>query len=412
MNQTICLNMIVKNEANIIEYTLNKLINKIKIDYYVISDTGSIDNTKEIIKNFFNKNNIQGEIFDDIWINFAHNRTIALEHAFKKTDYILIFDADDEIFGNIVLPNKLILDGYKLIFKINMITFQRILLISNNIKWKYESILHEYIINCDEINKIETIKGDYYITTSQISYRNLDKNKYLNDALILENAFEEINDNQYLQARYAFYCANSYFNYENFNKGIEWYKKRIELNGWIQENYVSCLKLFYCYQKINNNEKGIYYLIKSYDFDKERVECIFELIKYYCFNNMFDEAFQYYTLIQYYYENNILHLDLTDKLFINISIYYFYLPFLIIIISLKQNNLDLGLKMYTIIFSMKQQNIEQIWIDRLLYNLKFFINIKSLNLNFIKLFNSYIDFLQNNNYNNIIFLKEQLIFNT
>jgi len=52
---TICLNMIVKNESHVIEDTLQNIINYIKLDYWVISDTGSSDNTIEVIKNFFNK---------------------------------------------------------------------------------------------------------------------------------------------------------------------------------------------------------------------------------------------------------------------------------------------------------------------------------------------------------------------
>ena len=79
---TICLNMIVKDEAHIIENTLIKLLDKVKIDYWVISDTGSTDNTKEIIVDFFKQRGIPGELYDDAWQNFGHNRTMALVHAY------------------------------------------------------------------------------------------------------------------------------------------------------------------------------------------------------------------------------------------------------------------------------------------------------------------------------------------
>ena len=45
--------MIVKNEAAIIRDTLENIIAHIPLDYYVISDTGSDDNTAEIIEQFF-----------------------------------------------------------------------------------------------------------------------------------------------------------------------------------------------------------------------------------------------------------------------------------------------------------------------------------------------------------------------
>jgi len=51
--KTICLNMIVKNESAIIRDTLENIIAHISVDYYVISDTGSDDNTAEIIEQFF-----------------------------------------------------------------------------------------------------------------------------------------------------------------------------------------------------------------------------------------------------------------------------------------------------------------------------------------------------------------------
>ena len=113
MSYTLCLNMIVKDEAHIIENTFAKLLDKVKIDYWVISDTGSTDNTKEIIIDFFKERGIPGELYDDAWENFGHNRTTALRHAYNKSDYLLIFDADDEICGDFQLPSLDLMNNNK-----------------------------------------------------------------------------------------------------------------------------------------------------------------------------------------------------------------------------------------------------------------------------------------------------------
>lgn len=55
MSKTISLNMIVKNESHIIEKTLEHLTSIIDFSYWLICDTGSTDNTQNIIKLFFEK---------------------------------------------------------------------------------------------------------------------------------------------------------------------------------------------------------------------------------------------------------------------------------------------------------------------------------------------------------------------
>ena len=71
---TICLNMIVKNEASIIVDTLNNILAHIRIDYWVIADTGSDDGTQDIIQAFFQQHGIPGELLQHEWKNFGHNR--------------------------------------------------------------------------------------------------------------------------------------------------------------------------------------------------------------------------------------------------------------------------------------------------------------------------------------------------
>ena len=55
---TLCLNMIVKNESKVIIRALESVVNI--IDCFVICDTGSTDNTVQLIKDFFSAHNISG----------------------------------------------------------------------------------------------------------------------------------------------------------------------------------------------------------------------------------------------------------------------------------------------------------------------------------------------------------------
>lgn len=54
---TLCLNMIVKNESNIITRLFDSVLPI--IDTYCICDTGSTDNTPQIITDYFNDKGIE-----------------------------------------------------------------------------------------------------------------------------------------------------------------------------------------------------------------------------------------------------------------------------------------------------------------------------------------------------------------
>ena len=91
-NVKLCLNMIVKNESKIIERLLDSVLPI--IDSICICDTGSTDNTVEIIQNFMKNNNLPGEVFSEPFRNFGYNRSIALKKADAWGDYALLLDAD------------------------------------------------------------------------------------------------------------------------------------------------------------------------------------------------------------------------------------------------------------------------------------------------------------------------------
>ena len=276
MQYTICLNMIVRNESKIIINTLKNILSKIKINYWVISDTGSTDNTKELIVDFFKLENISGELIENEWKDFGHNRTLAIQAAYNKTDYLFIFDADDEIIGDLILPEKCNYDAYEFIFGKDF-SYSRVLFANNRKKWLYKGILHEFICTYETCNKT-TLFGDYHIVSGRTGYRNLDKDKYLKDALLLCKAYEEEKEDL-LKCRYAFYCAQSFKDYHKKGEAIYWYLKCLEINTSNQEKYYSCLMLGNLYFELKNFDNAQKYWFKTLTYDEERIEGIIFLIR-------------------------------------------------------------------------------------------------------------------------------------
>jgi len=367
--------MIVKNESHIIRDTLDNILKNVPITYWVISDTGSTDDTKNIITQFFKERAISGELIDNEWVDFGKNRTLALEAAYNKTDYLLIFDADDRFHGNFVLPNLNSDKKDKYDMKMDGGNYYRPLLINNRRKWKFTGVLHEYLEKSEIFNEtVGVIQGDYHIQSGRFGARSKDPQKYKKDAEVLKNAYEKaVKENDPVRNRYVFYCANSYKDAGMLYEAIEWYKKTLTHTGWIQERYVSCLRIFECYEKLGQRDTGFFYLVKSFEYDRERLECFNKLITHYCCENMDEIAYSYYSLIQDYYENVYFNSNPSSKLFVDISIGDFYLPYILIIVSERVKKHHIGVKMYEMIFKKKFRAPE--WhLKNLIYNMRFFVD--------------------------------------
>lgn len=280
--KTICLNMIVKNESAIILDTLENIITHVPLDYYVISDTGSNDNTADIIKQFFDEKGIQGEIHHDEWVNFAHNRNCALQHAQGKTDYVLIFDADDRFEGNFVLPEELTSDRYYLRMA-NSVTganvYFRTLMFRNDGSFYWRGVLHEFVEQRKKTVVEQKIFGDYYVISGRFGARSNNPQKYFQDAQVLEKAFNSPEDED-LKDRYAFYTAQSYRDADMPEKAIEWYAKRANLGGWYEEVYYSLLQIALLKIELNAPLDEVQnLLLAAYEYRPQRAESLYHLAR-------------------------------------------------------------------------------------------------------------------------------------
>lgn len=283
----ICLTLIVKNEEKVIERCLKSTLHFIST--YCICDTGSTDNTKEVITQFFKKHKIPGVIHDTPWVNFGVNRSILLEKSREHCPdgYSFMIDADDEAVGYLdksffrsVNP-----DGsrkYNAIFvtiKHNSIEHHRVQFFSNKSKWGYRGVLHEYRYLEDENESSIVMDKKFYINASTSGGRSYDPKKYENDAKLLQDEYNKANGNE--DPHTVFYLAQSYKDARNTEQAIKYYKERVALNdrkiGYDQEAYISC---YYLVQLLENLDDKIYYAWKGIEITPKRIEAPYFLIKY------------------------------------------------------------------------------------------------------------------------------------
>jgi len=346
--------MIVKNEAHVIKDTLDNLWKYIKFSYYVISDTGSTDDTKQIIRDFFKGKGVNGMIYDDVWKDFGFNRSLALKYAHEcgRAKYAFIFDADDRIYGNLTLPVNMHSDSYYLKFG-KGVTYKRVLLVNITLQWKFVGVLHEYI-SC--INKgstsCELIDGEYFIDSGKSGARSKDPDKYKKDALILENAFYEAErGGDHIKIRYAFYCAQSYRDAGDKLNAIKWYLKRVELKDWHEEVFFSYYMVGNLYNELKEPEKAVYYWSLSNEADRERCEGIYEIIKHFRQKDKSYTAYKYFMMLEGWEGGGKEGgLKIIDKLFVYYPIYDFLLDFEMSLVYFNIQKFSEGLKIYKKLF--------------------------------------------------------------
>jgi len=320
---TLCLNMIVKNESKIIKRLLESVLPI--IDTYCICDTGSTDNTIEIIKDFFLDNNIEGKIVFEPFKNFSHNRNFALNECTGMSDYILFLDADMVL--DIKKFEKETLweyDSFTLLQGSEEFYFQNMRIVKNNGLYNYVGVTHEYINTPPNNRNFGVPKEHLFI--KDIGDGGSKSNKFDRDIELLTKGIEQEPKND----RYHFYLANSYYDSGRYTKAIEYYKKRIELGGWNQEIWYSYYRIGHCYKNMNNMSEAICAWMEGYDFLPIRLEGLYEILKHYRYISKHKLAKLFYELSKKILDEN--H-NIDSYLFLNADVYKYKIYYELTVIS-------------------------------------------------------------------------------
>lgn len=233
----ICLNMIVRNEAHIVDEVLSAVAPYISA--WVIVDTGSDDGTQQTIRDRMADLDIPGELHERPWRDFGANRSEALALAQRHGDYIWVMDADDTIVGT---PDFSALDADVYAMRISDgLTYWRRQLFRTGMPWRYVGVVHEYA-ECDVPFTEKRLGGDYHILSRRLGARNNDPRKYARDRDLLLAEVQRCPED----ARSTFYLAESYFNLGDFANARSWAARRAEMGGWDEEVYYAMWQVAKC----------------------------------------------------------------------------------------------------------------------------------------------------------------------
>lgn len=362
----ICLNMIVKNESAILRRLLQSVLPL--VDSYCICDTGSTDDTIEIIETFFKDNNIPGLVVEEPFQDFGYNRTFALQQCvnLENADYLLLLDADMVLkFGpDFSIPEfkaSLTKDAYHIFQGSEVFFYKNVRLLKNSPEFSYWGVTHEYVKTLPTSVYEDIDKSMLFI--DDIGDGGSKTNKFLRDIELLTRGLEELPNND----RYTFYLANSYKDSHQYENAIETYKKRIEIGGWIEETWFSYYCIGKCYRELGQMESAIYYWLEGFQHFPQRVENLYEIINYYRNIGKNELAYTFYELADFAKQKY----PSTDHLFLQKDVYDYKLDYEFSILGYycNRHNKDITKSCMTV---LANPNADESTMKNVLSNYKFY----------------------------------------
>lgn len=270
----LCLTMMVKNEVHIIERCLDSIASQ--VDYWVICDTGSTDGTQKIIESYFERANIPGELHQHEWKDYGYNRTLTLQSAQGKADYLLLADAD-YIFhiNNADFKQNLEADAYHYYNIGNTLKYKMLKMLKGDEEWCYIGVTHEYIECISKPDYTPETINDIHV---EERYDGGNRgSKFDNDIKLLTHGLIDEPHNQ----RYMFYLARSYQDTQQYESAIKYYQMRIDEGGWEEETFYSYYSITCCLIHLERPLGEIMEAaLRGYQTRPTRLESLYELIRY------------------------------------------------------------------------------------------------------------------------------------
>lgn len=284
------------------------LLSNIKFaDEITILDTGSTDNTLNIINDVFSSCSIKHTLYKKPWKNFRDSRNELFELAGNRCafnimldDTYVISDDDNQLRNFLTIARSDDeADSYSIFIKDDFTTYSSNRITKPDRKLKYQYLIHEIVESNKNFEIPSTIACVIDVHSEYMKDRT--NNRKLEDLKLLfdELAIEPNNPRNF------YYIAETYLCLKDWENSLIYYEKRSNMGGFSEEvqdslykiaviNHFNmdkpwdiCLQLFlnchnydptrsestyvigYYYNTINDLENAYKYLIQSYEISKQ-----------------------------------------------------------------------------------------------------------------------------------------------
>ena len=289
---TIAVLLMVKNEKISIKNTIDSF--KRYIDVVIVLDTGSTDNTIDIIKKTCENNKQKLYLKKTVFKSFPESRNESIEFAESVSDatFFLLMDAGDELKThlsskiNFINAIKTIPNNYNFgLVRHNWLNNgsledhfdARFIRNKNKCRYDIRYPVHEKF---DKVsNDLTNLSDIFYLYQDRDKYGVSTQNRYLKDIEMLSNAIQN--------KRNLYYFGQTYLNMSDFENGFKYnllsYEKEIdddEFGDHIIKNIL--VRIGYCAMKSNKSKKIVFeYLTKAIEnFIEPPIEAFIFLFSY------------------------------------------------------------------------------------------------------------------------------------
>lgn len=349
------LSMIVKDAGDNFENVLIK--NFPFFDRWTILDTGSTDNTIDIIKKVL-VGKKKGKLYQEPFVDFKTSRNRCLDLCGNESKFILVLDDtyilqnNLKLFLNTVRGDQFA-DTFSMFIKSNDTEYasNRILKSSSNIRYIYK--IHEVLDPKDNINVIIPMDQSYIFDhrSDYMEKRTMDRKKY--DLKILHEMIEEDPND----SRAYYYLGQTYSLLKKYDSALEFFLKRVDHpnEGFIQEKIDACFEAArLCNFQLNKPwEECEKLYIRSYKMDTSRPESLYFIGVHYFLNNDFTKSYEF--MKKAFEIGYPIHCQYGLKP----TLSFYYLPKILSQICFIVNDLKLGIEASELFLS-KNENDESL----------------------------------------------------